>query len=90
MRKTRLPVVEETYAEGTISISSDKWYEWLTKHKSFRYESHLWTAITVRNRERNKWYAYKRRFGKLKEVYVGITQDITYERLQIVAEKLSK
>ncbi|MDJ0734845.1 MAG: hypothetical protein QNJ47_12380 [Nostocaceae cyanobacterium] len=89
MRRTDLPVVDTCITEDCIHISSEDWYKWLRKVKSFRYTSQF-HPITLRNRNKDYWYAYRQFAGKLRQRYLCKTQDLDYERLQLVAEELSK
>ncbi len=96
MKKVKLPVVEgKITLDDCISVGSDEWYEWLETNKSFNYEPiqterfSLVSSITVRNRSANYWYAYRKVNKKQRQVYLGKTADLTYEKLQDAAIELS-
>ncbi len=89
MRNTKLPVVHTSLADTVIRVGSDDWYDWLKRVKIFRYVSQFHT-ITVRNPNKGYWYAYRRFAGKSRYCYLGKTKDLNYERLQLMAEELSK
>ncbi len=89
MRKTRLPVVYTSITKERIRVGSNEWYKWLRKVKSFRYVSQF-HPITVNGLNGNNWYAYRCIAGKLRRRYLGKRQDVDFERLQLVAEELSR
>lgn len=90
-----LPLVEDTLAPGNISLGSENWFKWLGKTKSFRYHPHsegyyyLRSDITVRNRNKDYWYAYRKVNGVQRTFYLGKTAELDYERLQQAVDELS-
>lgn len=72
-------------------IESDQWQEWLDAHDKFKFENgcHLRdTKFTAYKSKTGHWTAQRRMHGRLRHQYLGKPQDMTYEKLQAVAEKL--
>ena len=90
-----LPIVNNTLAPGKISIGSENWFKWLGKTKSFRYHPlsdgyyYLHSDITVRNRTKDYWYAYRKVNGVQRTFYLGKTTELDYEKLQQAVNELS-
>lgn len=90
-----LPLVEDTLAPDNISLGSEEWFKWLGKTKSFRYHPlsegyyYLRSDITVRNRTKDYWYAYRKVNGVQRTFYLGKTTELDYERLQQAVDELS-
>jgi hypothetical protein len=90
-----LPLVVDNLAPTNISLSSEKWFKWLGKNKSFRYHpisdgyAYLRSDITVRNRTKDYWYAYRKVNGVQRTFYLGKTAELGYERLQQAVDELS-
>lgn len=96
MTKTPVPLVaySELQAEGyptAIRINSPAWFDWLVNHRSFRYECSRghFTACKENRKGGNFWYANRRVDGKLRRAYLGASVDLTLEKLEEVAIKLS-
>lgn len=100
MRKQqKLPVVENKVLilpNTEIKLGSDSWYQWLENAQSFRYipisEDTELFAITVRARITQNniyWNAFKKVKGELRNEYVGLSDDMNFEKLQFFSEKLS-
>jgi hypothetical protein len=82
--------------QDTYELESQQWFRWLQlpNSKSFRFEQldNKQTTFTARREERANdayWYAYKKIGGKTFKMYLGKASDLTYQRLQDVAVKLS-
>ena len=90
-----LPLVQDKLAPESISIGSDAWFTWLTQNKSFRYHpssdgyNYPRADITVRNRTKDYWYAYRKVNGVQRTYYLGKTKDLDFEKLQQAVDELS-
>lgn len=90
-----LPLVVDTLAPGNINLGSEAWFKWLGKTKSFRYHPlsdgyyYLRSDITVRNRTKDYWYAYRKVNGIQRTFYLGKSAELDYERLQQAVDELS-
>ena len=90
-----LPLVQDKFAPQNTSIGSSAWFTWLTQNKSFRYSpslegyNYLRCDITVRNRTKDYWYAYRKVSGVQRTFYLGKTKDLDYEKLQQAVDELS-
>jgi hypothetical protein len=77
-----------------LQVGTPEWYAWLQSATRFRVCAPFGT-FTVRREQagnqRGNWYwrAYRKHGGKLHRVYLGTTEEITPERLEIVASLLS-
>ncbi len=85
--------------EFDISLSSEwaYWQEFLNSEttKSFRFIGPDGTSCSVvkekrRGRGKRFWYAHKRLDGKLRRKYLGLSENLTYRKLEAVAFKLSQ
>lgn len=77
-------------ADSSISLGSPQWFAWLDTHLSFRYEL-PGATVTVRKEKRPAgvyWYAYRRVDGRLRNCYVGRSEEVTPERLDTMAHAL--
>ena len=77
-----------------IKLNSKRWFEWLELDdtRSFAFEGHhgYFTARKeAKKRGSEYWYAYRWLNGKTKKVYLGSSSNLTRERLNEVARKLS-
>jgi hypothetical protein len=90
-----LSLVQDKLAPQDINIGSDAWFFWLAQNKSFRYSpssngyNYLRCDITVRNRTKDYWYAYRKVNGVQRTYYLGKTKDLDYEKLQQAVDELS-
>src|SRR5215467_10632052 len=102
MARSRLPLVYENrlFLHGEekdhllpVIVESESWYTWLAheQNQSFSFKNHLGTFTARRERKRHGWYwyIYHKRNGKLRKAYLGKTEQITFERLNVVATKLA-
>lgn len=76
----------DSLRDTSILVGSEQWFTWLESVNSFRYE-YADGSFTAR-RYNNYWNAYRKRFGKLRQEYLGKTQDLTLERLGEVCKVL--
>jgi predicted ATPase/DNA-binding CsgD family transcriptional regulator len=76
-----------------ISIGANSWFAWLDDERnpsfSFRGAAGSFTARREQQRNGWYWYAYRKREGKLRKVYLGRKEELTLQRLNTVAELLS-
>jgi len=77
-----------------IVVDSSAWYAWLQTASTFTFrgEEGLFTAHKERaghGRGRAYWRAYRKRGGKLHRAYLGQSEELTLERLQVVAVVLA-
>ena len=90
-----LPLVKDKFTLESISLGSDAWFTWLTQNKSFRYHpssegyNYPRADITVRNRTKDYWYAYRKVNAVQRTYYLGKTKDLDYEKLQQAVDELS-
>lgn len=79
----------------SVKVGSALWWDWLEsdKAKSFRFECDHGVKSYTARKERVKdlvvWYAYKS-MGKLRKRYIGKSDQLTQERLELVAYDLEK
>jgi chromosome segregation ATPase len=79
-----------------IEVGLAQWWDWIEseKAKSFRFECDhgvkSYTARKERVKDLEVWYAYKSVGGKLRKRYIGKSDQLTQERLEIVAYDLEK
>jgi IS1 family transposase len=101
MARSRLPVVFDNrlfLPDGAkdqllpVVVGSDSWYTWLAneQNQTFSFKSRLGTFTARRERKRHGWYwyAYLKRDGKLHKAYLGKSEKMTLERLNMVATTL--
>lgn len=101
MAQKPLPVVShnllrlpdgEANERTLVVVGSERWYTWLAdeQNQSFSFR-HVQGTFTVR-RERKRhgwyWYVYRKSGGKLRKAYLGKTEEVTLERLGLVAATL--
>ncbi len=80
---------ESVKAIRVISLSTE-WFEreWIGDGM---YKNELSLEMTLRKEKRgnkNHWYAYRRFAGKLHKRYVGVSENVTGDRLVAVAQKI--
>lgn len=75
----------------TVKMDTDEWYKWLRNGDTFAYQ-HQGGSFTVRCETRNGkgqfWSAFKKIDGKLKKVYIGTADKLTYARLMEIKQFL--
>ncbi|MDQ3930638.1 MAG: hypothetical protein M3328_16015, partial [Chloroflexota bacterium] len=78
-------------ASESLQVGSAGWWDWLQANWAFRMEDGE-GPFTARKERRAKgwyWYAYKRRGGKLRCVYIGPSGDLTPGRLLEVGRSMA-
>lgn len=78
-------------SNNSLRVGSAEWWDWLHANRAFRFE-HRDGSYTARKEQRANgwyWYAYKRRAGKLRCVYIGPSGDLTAERLLEVGRSMA-
>src|SRR5215831_6016959 len=80
--------------EHTLLIGTSAWYAWLETATLFTFRSAYGTCTVRKERAGNKrgdcyWRAYRQRDGKLQRVYIGKTEEVTFQRLQAVSGRLA-
>lgn len=81
---------------SSVAVDSATWFFWLKEPdiKSFHYQSGA-GKFTARKEQRptssnEYWYAYRKIGGKLRKVYLGLTQELIGDRLEQVALEISQ
>lgn len=92
------PLVEGTTlldqtSEGTpIELGTAAWQHWLAQATSFAFHGRA-GRFTARKERRGRadgyWRAYRKQRGKLYSTYLGMSSDLTLERLEAVAQALA-
>ena len=98
--KQAMPVVQEDIlhyqSNGQVcrlTVGTAAWYAWLSTatHFAFRSEAGTFTARREQaGHKRGGWYwrAYRKREGRLCQVYIGTEREMTLQRLRAVAAHL--
>src|SRR5438552_11284375 len=76
---------------GTL-VGSEAWFVWLSSATTFYYQSRLGTFTAhreARQRGDQYWTAYRRQAGSLRRVYLGKADQLTPQRLEEVALRLT-
>jgi LuxR family maltose regulon positive regulatory protein len=65
------------------------WFDWLYEHRAFRFQvKGFFVSFRCEpQRDGEFWYAYKKIDSRLRKLYVGRSEDLTYERLVEIVEK---
>lgn len=71
------------------AVGSTAWFEWLDNNRAFQFEPQssttglLWNYSAQKERRKDGmyWIAYKRFQGKLERIHLGLSQDLTLEKL---------
>ncbi len=86
-----------TDSSTKIEVGSEQWYDWLQQlpNKSFSYESNLLGNFAARKETRatsqnEYWSAYKRSHGKLRKVYIGLSQELAARKLAEVCKEINQ
>jgi predicted ATPase/DNA-binding CsgD family transcriptional regulator len=95
------PIVKDgllTYPQGgssaQVEVDSADWYTWLETASSFAFRSGHGSFTARKERAGNRrgslyWRAYCTREGKVHRVYLGKSEELTFERLLTVATALA-
>ena len=74
-----------------IRVESAAWWTWVETHGCFYYQTERpFTARQETRRNGQFWYAYRRSQGKLYKVYLGVSDQLTAERLAEAAQQLAE
>jgi LuxR family maltose regulon positive regulatory protein len=92
------PVVQHGHLQpgrdmDAIPVDSPAWYTWLDGATTFAFQGELGTFTAQkerRGRAGGYWKAYRRRAGRLHRTYLGISADLTLDRLNAVAADLAQ
>jgi LuxR family transcriptional regulator, maltose regulon positive regulatory protein len=79
-------------SRGTILVGSPAWYTWLESATSFSFRSTQGTFTAHKERRsptQEYWKAYRRRAGRLRRAYLGMSDELSVERLCEVAARLA-
>lgn len=83
---------------GEVELDTPTWFEWLERATtiSFSYPivepscGYIVGFMTVRKERKQRgyqyWSAYRRRNGRLRKRYVGVSRQVTLARLEAIAE----
>jgi hypothetical protein len=97
----RPPIVKDgllTYPQGgssaQVEVDSADWYTWLETASSFAFRSEQGSFTARKERAGNRrgslyWRAYCTREGKVHRLYLGKSEELTFERLLAVATRLA-
>jgi predicted ATPase/DNA-binding CsgD family transcriptional regulator len=73
-------------------VGSQRWYTWLAEeeNRSFSFRNALGNFTVRRERKRHGWYwyIYRKSGGKLRKAYLGKGEEVTLERLSLMAAML--
>ena len=80
-------VLDAREGAQAIVVDSPAWFDWLSRHRVFRFASSVGT-LTARKERRAAgwyWYAYRRQRGALRSAYLGKSEEVTLARLMRIA-----
>jgi LuxR family maltose regulon positive regulatory protein len=90
------PVVVDSYLYTDDSytgarVNAPAWFAWLSLGQTFYYKTAAgsFTARCEKRRNGRFWYAFHKRQGKLRKVYLGAATRLTGEMLERVATQLA-
>src|SRR5215467_16367897 len=77
-----------------LTVGTPAWYAWLSTTTTFAFRSEVGTFTARREQsghKRGSWYwrAYRRREGRLYRVYLGVSEELTLDRLRAAAQTLA-
>jgi LuxR family maltose regulon positive regulatory protein len=85
-------LIARTDDAQAISVGTPAWYTWLEGATSFAFIG-LRGRFTARKERRGRaggyWKAYRKRAGVLHSVYLGMSSDLTFDRLSAAAATLA-
>ena len=83
---------QEADEPALVVVGSQRWYTWLVEeqNRSFSFRNALGTFTVRRERKRHGWYwyIYRKSGGKLRKAYLGKAEEVTLERLGLMAATL--
>src|SRR5947209_2200308 len=77
-----------------FEVDTSDWHDWLETACTFTFRSSHSTFTARKERASNKrgglyWRAYRKRNGKLRRVYLGKSEELTLQRLELAATVLA-
>jgi hypothetical protein len=79
-----------------ITVGSDKWFDWLENNDVFHYiptqlSGYFYTRqeITAKKRKNGYWYGLRTFNNKQTVKYIGKTECLDYDKLQLTVDSLS-
>ena len=100
-QKQAMPVVQEEtllYQRNgqacRLTVGTPAWYAWLSTATTFAFRSEVGTFTARREQAGHKrggwyWRAYRKRAGQLYRAYLGLSEEVTLDRLKAIAARLS-
>jgi hypothetical protein len=92
-KKTPKVIGQTLYTDTeAVTVGSPAWFAWLAGHSTFYLEAPR-ASFTARCELRSGlpfWYAFRRVRKRLYKGYLGRTEDLSQERLLLVAEQLTE
>lgn len=88
---TQPPVDNEQVAQ--IALESPAWFTWLANNRAFAFVGQRGSFTAQKERRQrggSYWYAYRRRDGQLRRMYVGKDSELTATQLEGIAEQLAQ
>ena len=87
-------VYEHARTTRSLTVGGAAWYTWLTDATRFHFTNAQGSYTARQERVRGPgrcayWYAYRKRDGTLRKVYLGRSADLTLERLSAAATALA-
>jgi predicted ATPase/DNA-binding CsgD family transcriptional regulator len=96
------PIIQEgvltTLRDGSptqIRLDSPEWFAWLQTASTLTFQSEQGSFTARKERAGNRrgspyWRAYHTRQGRLRRIYLGRSEELTFQRLSTVAERLGE
>jgi len=86
-------VYQQDEQPAQLVVGTSGWFSWLETASTFTFRSEHGTFSARKERAGNKrgrsyWRAYRKRNGKLHRAYLGKSEELTLERLKVVAALL--
>jgi predicted ATPase/DNA-binding CsgD family transcriptional regulator len=86
-------VYQQDKQPAQLVVGTSSWYSWLETASTFTFRSEHGTFTARKERAGNKrgrsyWRAYRKCNGKLHRAYLGKSEELTLERLKVVAALL--
>jgi len=75
-----------------ISVGSPTWFVWLETNRAFEFADNAGTFVALKERSGRAgsfWRAFHRQDGATRRAYLGLTRDLTLERLAAVSRALA-
>jgi len=85
-------LVQSNSSAGPIPVGCPAWYSWLADATSFVFRGDNGTFTAHKERRgatQAYWKAYRRRAGRLHRVYLGRSEELTFDRLNAAAAELA-